>query len=1151
MRTEVLFNVSWDFAKLPCGTEYDEAVRTPDERWEKVQLPHDWLIYDTKDLYGDASGWYRKRFFLNKKADMLYLINFDGVYMDSTVYVNGHKAGCNHYGYSCFEYDITGFLNDGDNTVMVGVQHKSPNTRWYSGAGIFRDVVLKSVSRTHIATDGVYIHAYREDGRWKVRADVETVNVPEGADVRIRHEIRLIPAERENSYCISKSCPDAAGHMPKGSAGSDAACACTAVDAAQSACADKAGVYSFVFDISDPVVWDIIAPNLYELHTVLTVNGRDEDEVFNRFGLRQIEYSADDGFYLNGRRVKLYGVCEHHDLGCLGAAFHKDAFRRKIMKLKEMGVNAIRTSHNMPAKGLMELADEMGMLIDSEAFDMWRRPKTEYDYARFFEEDHAKDIRSWVRRDRNHPSVIMWSLGNEIYDCHADASAVELTRELMECVREHDYLGNAPSTFACNYMPWEGGQNCADVLKLAGYNYGERLYDEHHKKHPDWKIYGSETCSTVQSRGIYHFPMGVSVMADDDEQCSALGNSTTSWGAPNVEYVIKADRDRRFSAGQFLWSGFDYIGEPTPYHTKNSYFGQLDTAGFPKDTYYIFKAEWTDVKKAPFVHVFPYWDFNEGQIIDVRIASNAPCVELIVNGESLGRKSIDHEKGEILCPTWQVPYHKGYIEAKAYDEDGNLLATDLRSSFGEAESIVCERSVVNDLVFYELHAVDADGNTVENANRRVNVEIKHGCLLGMDNGDSTDFDQYKTDSRRMFAGRLLVVAGAEEGGNIDDVEIKFAFDNSDIPIRKIEIVTKENDRKLNDELTNIMAGYVIKPANSTYNDITACAVNDLGVKVALADVTMTESTEPKTVNGVRVNGCMNVTAKGDGRFRLRCMTHNGTERMQCISSIEFEACNVGTAYIDPYDFVTGSLYTDSKGDVGNGNEKGVATPRGEESYIGYNNLDFGDFGSDEITLPIFTLDNSEYKIGFWEGRPHEEGSTLLLEGTYCKPSIWNVYQEESYKLPRRLKGVTDLYFTANDKFHIKGFSFTKPDKAFATVYATDNSRIYGDTFTVGDTEITGIGNNVTIEFDDMHFNGRKAGKLIICGRAPQSDNSVHLKLTNEKGGTETTLMEFKQTETYTEQAFEIPDTGSVTKVALVFLPGSCFDLKYIRFEQET
>ncbi|MBO4414886.1 MAG: DUF4982 domain-containing protein [Lachnospiraceae bacterium] len=1267
MRTEKLFNDNWEFVKLEYGAGLDKALsigrqggcasnsHTDDGCgnvsdltgnqagccedtvcceeplcWQLVTLPHDWLIYDTNDLYGDGTGWYRKSFTLDKENGKRYLINFDGVYMDSVVYVNGEKAGYNHYGYSAFELDITGLLVNGENTIMAAVNHKSPNSRWYSGAGIFRDVKFKCVPDVHIATDGVYISSKKENGRWFVYADVEVCgcesavgakdtnteeNTTDASKYEVQFDIRLLPALPENSRCIVKPYPGTEDHVIEDASQGDNCAVClhpcakrnevkvSDVEIKQTDLTDSAKYigasieFAARFAIDDPFIWDITSPNLYELTTKLVRRVDDSfetiDETITRFGLREAVFTNDKGFFLNGRRVKLQGVCEHHDLGCLGAAFHKDAFRRKIMKLKEMGVNAIRTSHNMPAKGLVELADEMGILIDSEAFDMWRRPKTEFDYARFFNEDYVKDVASWVRRDRSDPSVIMWSTGNEIYDCHADESAQDLVRDLIHNVEMHDYRRNGLTTFGSNYMAWEGAQKCADILKLAGYNYGERLYDAHHKKYPDWMIYGSETCSTVQSRGIYHFPMKVSVMADDDEQCSALGNCTTSWGAENVEYVIKAERDHEFSSGQFLWSGFDYIGEPTPYHTKNSYFGQIDTAGFEKDTYYIFKSCWTDLKKEPFIHVFPYWDFNEGQIIDVRIASNAPYMKLIVNGVSHGKKYVDHSKDAILCPTWQVPYHKGYIEGIAYDENGNEIARQRRSSFGDvkevkyrkfvtldergdeikdkdeirnnAQNIGTENKVENSgiekkkekrLAFFEIYAVDSDGNEVENANCRVNVKVVNGTLLGLDNGDSTDFDQYKCDSRRLFVGRLLAVAEPMEGCSVRDVELELTIDENDIPIRKIEICCAggADTPVISGEEGNtahFYPGHIserieahIHPSNATYSDITWVAVNDYAVRSNLAVIEADDNT------GTAVRSAI-VTAKGDGEFRLRCMTHNGTEKMQCISSLEFAAAGLGTAYHDPYDFIAGSLYTDHKGDVGNGNEKGVATPRGAEGYVGYENIDFGDFGSDEITIPIFTLDGNEYKIGIWEGRPGDEGSRLLLDARYCKPSIWNVYQPETYKLNRRVKGVTSIYFTTEAKIHIKGFSFTKPDKAFARVFATDNTRVYGDTFTVASDAVTGIGNNVTLEFDDMAFGGRNAGKVAICGISHAENNSIHLKLTYADGKTEKTLLEFKHTDEYEEKIFDLSsvDTTDCVKVEFVFLPGSNFDFKYFEFRE--
>lgn len=418
------------------------------------------------------------------------------------------------------------------------VIHESPNSRWYSGAGIYRPVWLKTVPKTHIAADGLYIAARTTEGQaWTVDVDAELHTAEaagSGTKMKLRHSIL-----------------DAAGTLVAG-------------QVTEVTVQGELTVHTHSrLTVDQPLLWDISSPNLYWLQTELLV----EDEVIEvereRFGFRTLELDSNVGFSLNGRHVKIYGVCQHHDLGALGAAVNRAALRRQLVLLQEMGVNAIRTAHNMPAVELMELADEMGLLIVTEAFDMWERSKTPYDYARFYPQWWKRDIASWVRRDRNRPSLLMWSIGNEIYDTHADSRGQELTRELQEEVLIHDPRGNAFVTIGSNYMPWKNAQKCADIVKVAGYNYAEKYYEQHHKEHPDWIIYGSETCSTVQSRGVYHFPLAQSVLADDDQQCSSLGNSSTSWGAKSTEACITADRDASFSLGQFLWTGFDYIGEPT------------------------------------------------------------------------------------------------------------------------------------------------------------------------------------------------------------------------------------------------------------------------------------------------------------------------------------------------------------------------------------------------------------------------------------------------------------------------------------------------------------------------------------------------------------------------------------------------------------
>ena len=903
MNRKYLFNDGWEFAKS--GLEVEDCTGL---QFEPIDIPHDWLIYDTLNLYEDSIGWYRKRFTYNKGEEAQVLLYFEGVYMDSSVYINGVFVGEWKYGYSSFEHDITNALADGENEILVKVVYKSPNSRWYTGAGIYRNVWLKKRSRNHIATDGIYVSIRQQDdsSTWRVEVDTE-LNLCQKA--RLTHTI----LKDGRTVAVSSSHVG----MASGDCGTGRA----------AGICDRQVLY-----VNGPLLWSTEEPNLYKLETRLELVFSDGEKdmfkeietVIQNIGFRTIAMDPERGFMLNGKKMKLKGVCEHHDLGALGAAFNKTALRRRFTLLKEMGVNAIRTAHNMPAPELMDLADEMGLLVVSEAFDMWERPKTQNDYARFFKEWAHVDVRSWVRRDRNHPSLIMWSIGNEIYDTHADERGQETTRMLMDYVRKYDPKGNARITIASNYMPWENAQKCADIVEVVGYNYGEKYYEKHHREHPDWIIYGSETASVVQSRGIYHFPFEKSILADDDEQCSSLGNSTTSWGAKSHEFCIITERDTPFSLGQFIWTGFDYIGEPTPYHTKNSYFGQLDTATFKKDSYYIYQAAWTDYKTKPMVHIFPYWDFNPGQIIDVRVCSNAPRIELQLNGHTIGIHEIDHKHGTQLVGWWKVPYEEGEIKAIAYDETGRVIATHTRKSFKEAKRIRLhpdkETMLANgtDLIFVEITMEDEAGNPVENANNRVHVRVTGaGRLIGLDNGDSTDYDPYKGTSRRLFSGKLMAIIGARlEPGKIqievsstgmetEKMELEAVpvredelagvsaqMENRDmpcvmgrldeIPLRKIELISPSGQR-FDANSKEIVVEARLYPKNTSYKDVTWRVVDDAGIDSNLAVV------EP---NGLKAK----VIALGDGSFRLRCMSNNGTDKEKLISQLEFSATGLGTAY---------------------------------------------------------------------------------------------------------------------------------------------------------------------------------------------------------------------------------------------------------------
>ena len=1153
---KTLFNDGWEFSKQPAGHENDDPSMMS---FSRVNLPHDWLIGQADDLYEDSVGFYRKRFSLKKEKGKRYELYFEGAYMDTTLFVNGKEAGEWKYGYSSFYFDVTDFLKDGENELVVRLVFKSPNSRWYSGAGLYRDVFFITENETHIVTDSVYVSAKPVNetelaGDWELFISAE---VACGVADCLWDKGYKGSSDVDRDLKVTYKVPEA-GIFENARIS----------DVCREIYPDGTLRVEIKRTVSSPELWSLSTCHLY----TASVSLDGDDEVTVRFGFRYFRFDNDHGLFVNGEHVKIRGVCEHHDLGAIGAVFNRSAMRRKFEILRGMGVNAIRTAHNMPAVGLLDLADEMGFLVLDEAFDMWEGSKTDFDYARFFREWNERDVRSWVRRDRNHPSVFMWSIGNEIYDTHKDEHGLEITKMLMDETRRNDPRSNAVISMGSNYMPWENTQKCADILKYIGYNYAERLYDEHHAAHPDWYIFGSETSSIVQSRGIYHFPFDKQLLADDDWQCSSLGNSTASWGAPNPEYCITQERDHEFSMGQFLWTGFDYIGEPTPYHTRNSYFGQTDTAGFPKDSYYIYKAGWTDYREDPFVHLFPYWDFNPGQIIDVRAVTNAPSVELFLNGKSLGRKNIDHEHGLSVSGDYRIPYEEGEITAVAYDDEGKEIARESRYSFGEAVKLVAkvydeDRTLMSgcaDMCFVEVSALDENGHPVENAGNIVSVDVSGaGYLTGLDNGDSTDTDEYKGREKRLFSGKMLVcIAVGENPGAINvsiDSEglkgVKLTIPVSageKIPgislmpevlsakakvrpyVRKIEL-SCDGERKLTKDHSEVLVRANLCPAGESLSpdDLIWKAVNDTGIDSTIAKVVEVQGPVAK------------VQAFGDGNFRLRCMCRCGCKNVRVISELDFSVEGIGEATIDPYGFVSGGLWSYHEGDIGVGNEHGVSTQRGARSVVGFEHIDFGSYGSDEITISIFHLSSDPFDFELWDGIPEKEGSDLVLNGHYHKEMIWNEYQPETYTLKKRLKGLCNLYLVARDKAHIGGFSFKKLVKAYSVLNAGECDAVYGDKFTKLDDRIEGIGNNVTVEFKDMDFGEKAATSLTVTGRTDIPVNTIHVVFDN--GSKEIRdILEFTR-DGGKEQTFSVSGYKGTGTVRFVFLPGSSFDFERLRF----
>lgn len=1112
-----LLNDGWRFVKLPNQSTLEEALQA---QWQSVALPHDFLISQHEALYEDADGWYRRTLSIGAEdMDKVWLLRFDGVYMDCDVLLNGQVICTHRYGYTAFDVDLTPHMHMGDNEIVVHIRHKSPNTRWYSGAGIYRDVTLHVLPKQHIPLDGVYVSMSNEGEQWTVT--IETELVGEGPEKPVH---RLY--DRSGCLVVEQNCGELAAEIR----------------------------------LFKPNLWSCKRPYCYTLETTL-----GEQVIRQNIGFRTLRYDPNEGLFLNGRHIKLHGVCLHHDLGALGSAFHVKAARRQLKAMLEMGVNSLRTSHNPPARQMMDLCDEMGILVVDEAFDMWERPKTTYDNARFFKETAASDVASWVRRDRNHPCLLMWSIGNEILDTHVDEHGQDITRMLHEMVRRHDPHGNAKVTIGSNFMPWEGAQKCADLVEVVGYNYGEKYYAPHHEAHPDWLIYGSETASALSSRGIYRFPASAGILSDEDQQCSCLGNSNTSWGTKDMRCCAVEDLNTPFSLGQYLWTGIDYIGEPTPYHTRNSYFGMMDTAVFPKEYWYLYRALWTN---EPMAHIGIYWDWNPGQLIDVAVMTTGVRCELLLNGESLGMKDVDRLDVEKCLPIWQVPFQAGELCARAYDAEGNLIAEECRCTPGNSARIVLKAEDDHlladgeDMTFVTISMADADGHPVENAVDRVQVKVTGGVLLGLDNGDSTDKEGYKTTTRRLFSGKLLAIVGAPAEAGTVRVEVSspgketavleipakqtdsrlgsarhmpFAETSMpvDMPVRRIDL-TPLGDTHLNANNRSVTFAVKCLPEDADEQAISYRVTTDKGIESPCATI---ESGD----------GYVTVHAAGDGDIYLRATCNNGYEHTRVISQQEISITGIGKPNLDPYGFVVGGLYSFTDGEIGAGNEQGVSFCRDGYSMVGYSQVDFGPVGSDEITLPIFALDSAYYEMTLWLGDPRSGGEKLAVL-PYQKPSQWNVYQPETYKLPRRLTGVQTLCFSMELKVHLKGFSFTRQSRAWLPLTGLEADTVYGDSFDRTDEGIMNIGNNVSLVYGMMDFGECHRATLTLDGATPLEANPVTIRFENEEGEQLTTLAQFKG-QGRSQQQFEVDVLPGVCTVSFVFLPGSQYDFYGFQFQK--
>ncbi|MBR2232131.1 MAG: DUF4982 domain-containing protein [Prevotella sp.] len=772
-RERKCFDADWRFVLADSAHMAD--VDYNDSHWRKLSLPHDWAIEG--DFYaGNPSGagggalpggvgWYRKTFSIpltpSQDGGTSCFIEFDGVYMNSTVYVNGQKVGFRPYGYSSFEYDITEYLKKGENIIAVRVDNSDqPNSRWYSGCGIYRHVWLTQTEHTHVAHWGTYVTSSLSKNN-----KTATFNV------------MVEVANKTKDTQITNILLDAGGKEVAKSNGS-------------------------TLQVKNPHLWTLDNPYIYKVRTEIRVGDKIVDVYETNTGVRSFRFDPKAGFSLNSVPVKINGVCEHHDFGCLGAALNEDALHRKLVKLKAMGVNAIRSSHNPPAPELLNMCDTMGLIVMDESFDMWRRKKTQNDYARFFDEWHERDLSDLVKRDRNHPCILMWSIGNEVLEQWSSADADELTLEQANLILNagHDastlahgeemtpnalltqHLANIikkydktrPITAGCNEPDPKNHLFKSGAIDIIGFNYHHQWIKDVPKNFPNKPFIMSESVSALQTRGYYMMPSDSIYVApkewwmpytDPSFMCSAYDNMHASWSSTH-EQTWDVVKHTPYVGGQFIWTGFDYIGEPTPYGfpARSSYFGIIDLAGFPKDIYYMYQSEWTN---KPVLHLFPHWNWLPGQEIDMWCYyNNADEVELYVNGKSQGvrRKADSH----VYHVSWRVKYELGEVKVvarKAAVKNGypEIVATQTIKTAGQPDHLRLTTDYKGKTTtFVNVEVVDKDGNLCPWAENQVFFETTGGLeIIGVDNGSQFSMERFRDTKRKAFMGKCMVAVSGK------------------------------------------------------------------------------------------------------------------------------------------------------------------------------------------------------------------------------------------------------------------------------------------------------------------------------------------------------------------------------------------------------
>ena len=768
--SNIQFNDNWKFQLALDST----GAFPSNNNWRTLQLPHDWSIEGNfsashKTTFNQAAlpagiGWYQKDFIRTKEMiNKEVFIYFDGVFCNSEVWVNDHFVGKRPNGYVGFEYDITPYLQD-KNTIKVKVDNfLQPNSRYYTGSGIYRDVQL-------IIKDEVYVKA---SNIFFTTPQVSKQKAVVQLDVQVSNP-------KKNLYQIKFDIVDPSGKII-------------------SSTTTKLGQESkqkVILPVASPQLWNTEHPNLYKAIVRTIVNGSVKDVVETKIGIRNFRFDVKNGFYLNDVPTKILGVCMHHDLGALGAAFNKSAAKRQLQLLKEMGCNAIRTAHNLPASAFLDLCDEMGFLVMDEAFDMWQKKKNKFDYSKDFAKWYQQDLEAMILRDRNHPSVFMWSIGNEIRE-QFDSSGIALTKNMVAIVKALDATRPVTSALtenilAKNFIAQSG------ALDLLGFNYKQYAYDSLPTRFVGKPLIAAETASALETRGVYLLPADSNYVWPSDSKdtkpgnvdytCSAYDNTYAYWGTTHENSWLSV-KNRPFMSGLFVWSGFDFLGEPVPYAypARSSYYGIIDLAGIPKDVYYMYQSEWT---KKPVLHVLPHWNWKKGDMVDVwAYYNNADLVSLYLNGKLIGTSQKTPQK---LHAAWKLPFEPGVLKVVSTLKGKVVLSKEVFTAGAPAKLQLSVNSRIihpnsENLCFITAKLLDAKGNLVPIHDQKIDFMVEEGgTIIATDNGSPVSHESFNNTAINTLNGVCIAIVKPSKGAN----KVKIKASSSNIPDSKIEIIVQ-------------------------------------------------------------------------------------------------------------------------------------------------------------------------------------------------------------------------------------------------------------------------------------------------------------------------------------------------------------------------